>query len=120
MKTSVPMFTMTALAAAIAMPALASDVRPAPEQVPAAGKNYFADVDDQFEGEIWKRSGEPLHVQCVHKTFTDYFDGLRLAGFSRMPGVRELTVTPELAATDETFFGPLLNTPLHVLFDVAK
>ena len=86
----------------------------------ATGKNYFADVDEQFEGQIWKRSGEPLHVQCVHKTFGDYFDGLRNAGFSRMPAIRELTVTPELAATDEAFFGPLLNAPLHVLFDVSK
>ena len=86
----------------------------------ASGKNYFGSVDEQFEGQIWKQSGEPLHVQCVHKTFADYFDGLEKAGFSRMPRIRELTVTPELAATDEVFFGPLLNTPLHVLFDVSK
>ena len=86
----------------------------------AVGKNYFADVNEQFEGEIWKRSGEPLHVQCVHKTFGDYFDGLRQAGFSTLPRVRELTVTPELAATDETFFAPLTNTPLHVLFDITR
>ncbi|MBB3047713.1 SAM-dependent methyltransferase [Litorivivens lipolytica] len=86
----------------------------------AAGKNYFTDVNQQFEGEIWKRSGEPLHVQCVHKTFTDYFDGLRLAGFYTMPEIRELTVTEELVATDEAFFGPLLNEPLHVLFKVKK
>ena len=84
------------------------------------GKNYFADVDEQFEGEIWKRDGEPLHVQCIHKTFTDYFEGLRDAGFSSMPEIRELTVTPELAATDEGFFAPLLNEPLHVLFKIAK
>ena len=83
-------------------------------------KNYFDAVNQKFEGEIWKRNGEPLHVQCVHKTFGDYFDGLRQAGFSGMPGVRELTVSPELAATDEAFFAPLLNTPLHVLFKVAK
>ena len=69
----------------------------------STGKNYFADVDKQFEGEIWKRSGEPLHVQCVHKTFSDYFDGLRQAGFSTMPHVKELTVTPELVALDESF-----------------
>lgn len=92
----------------------------APFYFSATGKNYFASVDDQFEGEIWKQDGEPLHVQCVHKTFGDYFDGLRKAGFTRMPRIRELTVTPELAETDEGFFGPLLNTPLHVVFDVSK
>lgn len=84
------------------------------------GKNYFRDVDQQFEGEIWKRNGESLHVQCVHKTFADYFSSLSKAGFNRMPEVQELSVTPELVARDEAFFGPLLNTPLHVLFSMTK
>lgn len=92
----------------------------APFYFAAAGKNYFEDIDRQFEGRIWKRNGEQLHVQCVHKTFGDYFDGLRQAGFSGMPLVRELTVTPDLARLDEPFFSPLLNTPLHVLFKVTK
>lgn len=92
----------------------------APFYFSAEGKNYFADVNEQFEGEIWKRGGDPLHVQCVHKTFSDYFDGLRRAGFSTLPQVQELTVTPELAARDEAFFGPLLNEPLHVLFKISK
>lgn len=96
-----------------------------PEQTPpfyfaADGKNYFEDVNQKFEGQIWKRNGEPLHVQCVHKTFGDYFDGLRQAGFSGMPEIKELTVTPELVATDKAFFAPLLNAPLHVLFKVTK
>ncbi len=86
----------------------------------SAGKNYFSDVNQKLEGEIWKRDGEPLHVQCVHKTFSNYFDVLRQAGFSIMPEVKELTVTPELAAKDESFFSPLLNEPLHVLFKVTK
>ena len=84
------------------------------------GKNYFEHVDSKLEGEIWKRDGEPLHVQCVHKTFGDYFAALAAAGFSTMPQIQELTVTPELAATDEAFFAPLLNAPLHVLFKVEK
>jgi len=96
-----------------------------PEQEPpfyfsSTGKNYFADVDEQFEGKIWKRCGESLRVQCVHKTFADYFEGLGQAGFSSMPEVKELTVTAELASTDEDFFAPLLNEPLHVLFKVSK
>ena len=86
----------------------------------STGKNYFADVDEKFEGEIWKQSGEPLQVQCVHKTFTDYFEGLRQAGFSSMPEVKELTVTPELVTLDKDFFSPLLNEPLHVLFKVSR
>lgn len=92
----------------------------APFYFAANGKNYFEDVNQKLEGEIWKQDGEPLHVQCVHKTFGDYFDALQLAGFSRMPEVKELTVTSELAATNEAFFSPLLNTPLHLLFKVKK
>lgn len=84
------------------------------------GKNYFADVNTQLEGKIWKRSGEPLPVQCVHKTFTNYFSALAEAGFSRMPQVTELTVTADLVATDPEFFTPLLHQPLHVLFNLTK
>lgn len=92
----------------------------APFYFASEGKNYFTSVDEQLEGLIWKRNGEALPVQCVHKKFSDYFESLRLAGFSKMPEVQELTVTPELAEIDEVFFGPLLNEPLHVLFKVSK
>lgn len=83
-------------------------------------KDYFTSVNEQFEGKIWKRDGDPLHVQCVHKTFTDYFDSLKQAGFSKMPEIKELTATNTLVDTDPDFFGPLLNQPLHVLFKVSK
>ena len=86
----------------------------------AQGKNYFTAKDEQFEGEIWKRNGDPLHVQCVHKTLGDYFTGLRHAGFTAMPEVSELTVTADHLAIDEAFFSPLLNQPLHMLFKVGK
>lgn len=92
----------------------------APFYFSAEGRNYFEDVNQKLEGEIWKRSGEPLHVQCVHKTLGDYFNALRESGFSTLPEVTELTVTPELAAMDEGFFKPLLNTPLHLLFKIRK
>lgn len=82
--------------------------------------NYFDNVDKKFEGEIWRRSGEPLHVQCVHKKFSDYFDALSHAGFCRMPEVQELTVTEEHVQLDEDFFSPILGAPLHVLFSVNK
>lgn len=86
----------------------------------SAGKDYFTSVNEQFEGKIWKSDGEALHVQCVHKTFSDYFDSLAQAGFSTMPIVKELTVTTALAEKNPAFFGPLLNQPLHVLFKVSK
>lgn len=92
----------------------------APFYFSSTGKNYFSDVNQQFEGEIWKRDGEPLHVQCVHKTFSNYFNSLRQAGFTNMPEIQELTVTPDLVAVDEDFFSPLLNEPLHVLFKITK
>lgn len=83
-------------------------------------KDYFTAVNEQFEGKIWKQDGEALHVQCVHKTFSDYFNCLAAAGFTKMPMVKELTVTDELVATDATFFEPLRHQPLHVLFKVTK
>ena len=92
----------------------------APFYFDGRGKNYFTSVNEQLEGEIWKRSGEPLHVQCVHKTFSDYFSCLAKAGFSRLPEVTELTVTQDLVDADPDFFAPLQNTPLHVMFKVAK
>lgn len=76
----------------------------APFYFDSSDKNYFSDVDSQFEGKIWKISGEPLHVQCIHKTFSSYFDCLKNAGFDLMPEVKELTVTPELADLDTDFF----------------
>ncbi len=96
------------------------DEQASPFYFESTGKDYFTSVNEQFEGKIWKRNGEPLHVQCVHKTFSDYFDSLRQAGFSKMPEMKELTVTPELAEMDQDFFGPLLNQPLHVLFKISK
>lgn len=92
----------------------------APFYFSSTGRNYFVDVDQQFEGEIWKLSGEPLHVQCVHKTLDSYFECLSGAGFSSMPEIKELTVTPDLAASNPDFFSPLLNVPLHVLFKISK
>lgn len=86
----------------------------------ATQKNYFTDVNEKFEGEIWKRNGEPLHVQCVHKTLGDYFQSLSKAGFSSMPEIQELTVNRAIAELDEAFFSPLLNTPLHMLFKIKK
>ena len=92
----------------------------APFYFSSTGKNYFSDVNQKFEGEIWKRNGEPLHVQCVHKTFSNYFDCLQQAGFRNIPEVKELTVTPELVDRDKEFFSPLLNEPLHVLFKITR
>jgi len=86
----------------------------------AKGENYFDSVDRKFEGEIWKRNGESLHVQCIHKKFSDYFDVLREAGFSTIPEVEELTVTEEHIELDRDFFLPIYGAPLHVLFSVKK
>jgi len=81
---------------------------------------YFGGRNSRFGGRIWKRDGTALDVQLVHKTLGDYFDGLRLAGFSAMPGVTELTVTREMVALDEAFFGPLFDLPLHLAVKVAR
>jgi ubiquinone/menaquinone biosynthesis C-methylase UbiE len=87
-------------------------------QVEDAG--YFSKRDQQFPGRIWKRDGSWLEVQLVHKTFQDYFDSLQLAGFTTMPVLRELHVTPEHVALDEAFFTPLVDYPLHLAIQVSR
>lgn len=85
-----------------------------------SGSGYFSGRDRQFSGQIWKRSGQPLEVLFIHKTFQDYFEALAGAGFERMPRVEELRVTEEHLALDPDFFGPVADVPLHVAFCVER
>ena len=84
------------------------------------GVGYFSGRDRHSAGRIWKRDGTSLEVQLVHKTFEDYFDALAKAGFTSMPRVRELRVTPELVELDPAFFGPAVDTPLHMAIEVTR
>lgn len=81
---------------------------------------YFSGRNTQFQGEIYRRSGEALPVQMVHKTVGDYFDGLRDAGFTALPQVRELAVQPEHLELDPDFFSPVADVPLHMAIRVAR
>ena len=92
----------------------------APFYFDAGGHGYFGGRDSQFEGRIWRRDGVDVPVRCVHKTFGDYFEAMRAAGFERMPGVTELHATEEHLALDPEFFGPLAEQPLHVLFELER
>lgn len=83
-------------------------------------KGYFSQRDKQFPGRIWKRDDSSLNVQLVHKTFEDYFNALKNAGFQTMPVLRELRVTAEHINLDESFFGPLLDFPLHLAIEISK
>jgi ubiquinone/menaquinone biosynthesis C-methylase UbiE len=106
---------------AVPHPALPWMRAPAPPfyfEVPA--NDYFAARNQRFAGKIWKRDGTALEVQVVHKTFEDYFAGLRHAGFSTLPKLCELRVTPAILHIDPAFFGPLLGTPLHVAFALER
>jgi ubiquinone/menaquinone biosynthesis C-methylase UbiE len=85
-----------------------------------ANAGYFSARDQRHSGRIWKRDGSALDVQVVHKTVEDFFEALAAAGFTRMPIVRELRVTPEILAADPPFFGPLLDLPLHMAIAVRK
>lgn len=84
-----------------------------------SGFDYFSGSDKRLTGEIWKRTGEKLPVECVHKPWETYFRALNNAGFSQLPEVEELSVTSDLVTLDADFFGPLLGIPLHVLFAVT-
>jgi SAM-dependent methyltransferase len=81
---------------------------------------YFSARDTPFAGRIWKRDGSALDVRLVHKTLADYFEALRLAGFSAMPTVSELGVTSEMLELDEAFFSPLADVPLHLAVKVVR
>ncbi|MBL6618888.1 MAG: class I SAM-dependent methyltransferase [Flavobacteriales bacterium] len=81
---------------------------------------YLSSVDVPFPGRIWRRDGESVEVQAVHKTFTTYFNSLNAAGFTRMPHVEELHITADHVALDPDFFGPLADLPLHVAFSLKS
>jgi SAM-dependent methyltransferase len=101
-----------------AFPYLASAGPPFFFEVGLAG--YFNGRDGRFPGKIWKRDGRHLEVQVCHKTIEDYFSALGAAGFSGMPMVKELRVTPEILAVDPAFFRPLLELPLHLAVAVTR
>ena len=73
-----------------------------------------------LRGEIWRRDGIAVGVQCIHKTVEDYFTALRKAGFTNMPEVYELRINEEHVAMDPEFFTPLIDLPLHMAFKVKK
>ena len=81
---------------------------------------YFSQSDCKFPGRIWKRDGSWLDVQLVHKPLETYFDALGNAGFSTMPLVRELRVTPEHIQLDPAFFQPLFDYPLHLAIQISR
>jgi SAM-dependent methyltransferase len=86
----------------------------------AGGAGYFSGRDRACPGRIWRRDGTPLAVEMVHKTLEDYFRGLEEAGFTRLPRLRELAVTPELLGLDPEFFGPVADLPLHLALEVTS
>jgi len=80
---------------------------------------YLSAVDVTFPGRIWRRDGESVEVQAVHKTFTTYFQALHAAGFTVMPHVEELHITADHLMLDPEFFGPLVDLPLHIAFSLS-
>jgi SAM-dependent methyltransferase len=84
------------------------------------GEGYFSGRDHTFPGRIWKRDGTCLDVRLVHKTLSDYFDTIQAAGFTTMPKVTELHVTPALVQLDPAFFGPLVDIPLHMAVEIKR
>lgn len=102
-------------------PSFAHMRKPAPPFFFEVGEaDYFSARNGWFSGRIWKRDGTSLEVRLCHKTFEDYFDALRVAGFKVLPRVKELHVTRELVDLDAEFFGPLVGTPLHLSMEVTR
>jgi SAM-dependent methyltransferase len=82
------------------------------------GRDYFAGVDESYEGYIWRRDGKAVPVSYMHKTFADYFNALAAAGFQTLPKIIELRVTEEHLALDRAFFEGAVGYPLQVLFRI--
>jgi len=82
------------------------------------GRDYFAGVDESYEGYIWRRDGKAVPVSYMHKTFADYFNGLASAGFDTLPRIIELRVTEQHLALDPAFFAGAASYPLQVLFHI--
>ena len=83
-------------------------------------KGYYSSRDQLCDGQIYCRDGQALPVQMIPKLFEDYFEALKKAKFNSLPEIEELGVTDELLALDKGFFGPLIDTPLHLVFKVQK
>jgi len=86
----------------------------------SAEYDYFSARNNELKGQIWRRSGEVLNVRSYHKTFEDYFDVIKYAGFSNIDKVKELYVTDDIFNIDPIFFEPLRGIPLHVAFKLIK
>jgi SAM-dependent methyltransferase len=81
---------------------------------------YFSGRNTLFPGEIWRRDGIAVNVQCIHKTIQDYFSCLKGANYKAIPEVYELHINDEHIKLDKEFFGPLKDLPLHMAFKVQK
>ena len=85
-----------------------------------AESGYFSGKDQLFDGKIWRLDRIPTNVQCVHKTFSDYFNVLNKSPYRSIPELHELHITEKHIALDPEFFTPLADLPLHVLFKLSK
>ena len=85
-----------------------------------ADSGYFSARNARNFGEISRIDGVHLPVEMTHKTFQDYFEALRGAGFAALPELRELGVTAEHRRRDPDFFGPVDDIPLHLALRVEK
>jgi SAM-dependent methyltransferase len=82
------------------------------------GRDYFAGIDQSYDGFIWRRDGKAVPVSYMHKTFADYFNAFAAAGFQTLPKVIELKVTEEHLALDREFFEGAAGYPLQLLFRI--
>lgn len=85
-----------------------------------ASGNYFSGRNILFPGQIWRLDRVAVNVQCVHKTWEDYFACFHAAGFSQMPEVKELHINETHIQHDAEFFTPLDGIPLHTAFKLRK
>ena len=81
--------------------------------------SYFSLRDQQLEGHISTINGDKLKVRMFFKTFDDYIETARAAGFEIVQ-VKEARVQPEHLSVKKDFFESLNDKPLHLVLKLRK
>ena len=81
--------------------------------------SYFSLRDRKFAGVIRTIDGRDLNVKMLFKSISDYTETLNSVGFN-VDKMHEACVLPQHVAAHPKFFASVKDSPLHLVFDVAK
>ncbi len=91
---------------------------PTPLYYKNRNSGYFSGRNMPFDGEIFIREGGSVPDRFIHKTINDYMNSLRLAKFNSLPEMHELSVTQAHIDIDKSYFSPMEDQPIHLVFNI--